>query len=148
MADGSFDAAFAYDMFTNFDGMELPRKIMSEMVRVVRPGGNVLIGSIPDAACAAEFEAAVDRVRRELDERVGPPRAPDVKPTLADRARLWFSTRVRKVDAAAILCFYFRKSDFEAFGRERGLDTAIEQVHAKNPFYGLRFNVRYRKPRA
>src|SRR5262245_34549414 len=63
-ADNSFDAAILYDVFTNFPQFADGIPIIKEMLRVVRPGGKVLIGSIPDV----DQTAAIERCAREIGQ--------------------------------------------------------------------------------
>lgn len=148
LASDEFDVAVSYDVFTNFDGFDLPRAIMEEMVRVVKPGGTVLIGSVPDLKCREEYELAVARVGVDLEERCGPPPSAPVGHSKAvDRIRHWYRRRVQGV-RPAIQCYYFNKSDFEEFGRAHHLSTRLDQIHRLNPYAGLRFNVVFRRPLA
>jgi SAM-dependent methyltransferase len=48
--DDGFDAAISYDVVTNFPDFDAVARLVRESVRVVRPGGRVLIGSVPDRA--------------------------------------------------------------------------------------------------
>jgi SAM-dependent methyltransferase len=145
MRRGVFDCAFSYDVFTNFEGFDVPRRIMREMVRVVTPGGAVLIGSIPDAACQQAHEGTNERVGQSLEKRYGPARPPTGQPGPLDRIRHWYRRRVQGI-RPDIRCYYFRKADFEAFGREHGLSTQFNDIHPLNPYVGLRFNVVFHKP--
>lgn len=49
-AEGTFDAAFSYQVFHYFDSLEMAQQAVHELKRVVRPGGHILIGQVPDAA--------------------------------------------------------------------------------------------------
>ena len=71
--DGAFDGAFCYDVFTNLPSIDDGIPIIREMLRVVRPGGKVLIGSIPDGAVERGYIDRVAQVGQELEERFGPP---------------------------------------------------------------------------
>jgi hypothetical protein len=51
---------------------------------------------------------------------------------------------VRRVQPQ-IVCYYFRKADFEAIGTEAGTATRIEDIHALSPYFGYRFNAIYSK---
>lgn len=75
-ADGSFDAAFCYDVFTNFPTFEVGVPLIREMLRVVRPGGRVLVGSVPDRAKSADLPNRVAEIVADLDRRYGPMTSP------------------------------------------------------------------------
>jgi SAM-dependent methyltransferase len=134
-----FDAVFCYDVLTNFPAFDHFRALMLEMVRVVKHGGGVLLGSVPDQACEREFVERVKVVGAELDARFGPLRQPamDVK-----------DDREPGGIKPEIVCYYFRREDFLAFGRQHGLGVRIEDVHPLHPYAGYRFNVIYTKPPA
>jgi ubiquinone/menaquinone biosynthesis C-methylase UbiE len=142
-ADGSFDRVICHDVFTNFDSFELPRRILAEMARVVRPGGRMLVGSVPDDATKEEFQQRVYAVANELDAKYGPvPPPPRHRGNFLTSIRHWYLRRFKKV-TPQIVCYYFRREDFADFGRAAGLTTRFEEIHAENPYRGYRFNVVY-----
>lgn len=143
--DATFDAAFCYDVFTNLPDFEEGAGMIAEMLRVVRPAGRVLIGSIPDAATKAAYEASVAVVARELESEFGPStrRERSRSPAFAQIVRRW----VVSPPAPAIVCYYFDASDFVALGRTLGAEVTVSGIHAQNPYHGYRFNVVYTKPR-
>jgi len=136
-ADGSFDAAFCYDVFTNFPAFSDGAAIISEMIRVVRPGGHALVGSIPDAATKEAYERRVHEVSAELDAKFGPPTHRQRPPVKAQRAK-----RVQP----EILCYYFDVADFQEIGAQLRATAEIVGIHRLNPYFGHRFNVVYAKP--
>jgi SAM-dependent methyltransferase len=143
----SFDAAFCYDVFTNFpefaDGVALIR----EMLRVVRPCGTVLVGSIPDRATRVGYEAKVAEVLQKLDEQYGPVPPSPVDEQSGWRQRLgWLLRRRRATAIPQVSNYYFERADFERFGAELGVTTELVDIHRRNPYRGYRFNVIYRKP--
>jgi ubiquinone/menaquinone biosynthesis C-methylase UbiE len=146
--EGRFDAAFACDVFSNFPSFAEAEPLLREMVRVVRPGGRVLAASITDASRAEEFQQHVYDVAARLEAEYGPPpAAPERKPGLLEG----LANRLKGVPAppaaeAQIVNFNFEKSDFEAFGRARGLEVEIHDVHALNPYRGFRYNVVFTRP--
>lgn len=152
-ADGSFDAAFVCDVFSNFPAFSDAEALLSELVRVVKPGGRAMAASITDATKAKEFQQHVYKVADELTAKYGPP--PQVftadKPghRLVDRLK----RRLKGVPPPpsaepAIINYNFEKADFERFAKERGLEIVFHDVHRLNPYLGYRFNVVLKKPRA
>ncbi|MGH9904489.1 MAG: class I SAM-dependent methyltransferase [Pyrinomonadaceae bacterium] len=134
--DGTFDAAFCYDVFTNFPRFSDGESIIAEMVRVLRPRGRALIGSIPDASKRGAFEARVKQVSEELDQRFGPlPRHGETVPEV----------RSGSIEPG-IVCYYFDPTDFVELGRRLGVKTEVTDIHRRNPYFGYRFNVVYTKP--
>lgn len=141
--DGSFDRAVSYDVFTNFPSLEVARAVVREMWRVVRPGGSVLVGSLPDASKAGEAAERVAALNAELEQCFGP--APPPRPSPAPgRIRGWLK-RLRGVEPG-IVCYEFSRDDFERLGAELGASTRIHEIHAGNPYHGCRFNVVYWRP--
>jgi ubiquinone/menaquinone biosynthesis C-methylase UbiE len=145
----SVDAAFCYDVFTNFPRFEVGAPLIREMYRVVRPGGKVLVGSIPDASTEEAFQLRVQVVQAELSERHGPPISVPVRPVDERRSGLWERLARWKRDDAAkpeIVCYYFDRKDFLELALEMGTVARISDIHAKNPYAGFRFNVVFEKP--
>ena len=140
--DSTFDSAFSYDVFTNFPNFTPGACIIREMLRVVRPGGCVLIGSIPDVAKREEYEKRIVAVAAELDARYGPaPLGPEPKPVgLIDRIRNWL-----RPANPSIVCYYFDRSDFLKLGDELGVAVELTDIHPLNPYVGYRFNAIYTK---
>lgn len=147
-AGDRFDAAFCYDVFTNFPDFTVGAALICEMFRVVRPGARVLVGSIPDGATRARFEAKVAEVGRELDARYGPPQPlPSIVPHLSWRDRVAGVLTRRTSDATPqITTYYFNRSDFEQLGRDLGVEAELVDIHRLHPYHGFRFNAIYRKP--
>jgi ubiquinone/menaquinone biosynthesis C-methylase UbiE len=140
----SMDAAICYDVFTNFPSFDIGEAIICEMLRVVRPGGRVLIGSIPDQARRLEYEKRVAEVAMELDLRYGPlPQVPQPSaPKGLDRFRRWLSPVEPK-----IVCYYFNRDDFLRLGEKLGIPVEIVDIHPMNPYTGFRFNAIFTKNR-
>lgn len=144
-ADASFDRALSYDVFTNFAAFDLAARVMREMLRVVRPGGRVLIGSLADAARRADYQARVREVSEALSRECGPVPPPRQATGLADRIRGWYERRVRGI-TPALEVYDFTREDFVAFGAREGVVTTILDIHPANPYLGLRFNVLLERP--
>jgi len=79
-ADASFDAAFCYDVYTNFPTFEDGVPLIAEMLRVVKPGGRVLVGSLPDRAKTADLPKRVAEIAADLERRQGPLPPPPLQP--------------------------------------------------------------------
>jgi SAM-dependent methyltransferase len=126
--DDGFDAAISYDVVTNFPDFDAVARLVRESVRVVRPGGRVLIGSVPDRATEGQYVERVAAVGRDLEARYGPVQVP-------------------VENAGRITSFYFDRDDFVALGRELGMTATLLDIHADNPYAGFRFNVVYEKRR-
>src|SRR5262249_8747036 len=45
--DGTFDRVICYDVFTNFPNFASVARVLKDMVRVCRPGGKIMAGSLP-----------------------------------------------------------------------------------------------------
>lgn len=164
-ADGTFDAVFCYDVFTNFPRFEDGIPLIETMLRVVKPGGRVLVGSIPDRAVSEGFAARVAEVSRDLDAKYGPsqPRPDVVSPNaeaqvvtaplgLSERLQRLFGLRKMPVVEAApaappeIICYEFERENFIALGRSLGAVTELRDIHALNPYCGFRFNAIFTRP--
>jgi SAM-dependent methyltransferase len=144
--DGAFDAAYCYDVFTNFPSFTEGTPIIGEMLRAVRPDGRVMIGSIPDAAMRIEYEKRVGAVARGLEARYGPPRTrPPRPPHWSDRLRSFWSSPAATRILPEIVCYNFEKSDFMRLGDELGVATEVRDIHPANPYRGCRFNAIYVK---
>ena len=137
-AEATFDTAFCYDVFTNFPRFSDGTGMIAEMVRVARPGGRVLVGSIPDAARQVEYERRVAQVTSELEQRFGAAPARPEDPRADPRTGV----------TPGIVCYYFRREDFVALAARLGVQAQLADIHELNPYRGYRFNVIYRKPPA
>ncbi len=158
----SFDCAFCYDVFTNFPSIEDGEPLIREMLRVVKPGGRVLVGSIPDRTRAADLPDRVAAVARELDSKFGanPARAEpairsEPEPHVAPARRGFWKRLARLVKGEPvdgerpapisvtpmITTFDFLKDDFVRLGREIGASVSFHEIHPLNPYFRYRFNV-------
>ncbi len=57
-ADAAFDKCYCYQAFHYFDEFAVARQAVDEMRRVVRPGGRILIGQVPNVDFEAEYQQA------------------------------------------------------------------------------------------
>lgn len=147
----SFDAALCYDVFTNFPEFSIGADLIAEMLRVTRPGGQVLIGSIPDGSCKDAYSLRVVEVAAELQAKHGPlsQRYIGFGETVSADRRPWLQRMFTKLPlrpVAAIECFYFEKHDFYVASKALGVPCEIVDVHTLNPYRGFRFNAIYKKP--
>jgi SAM-dependent methyltransferase len=152
-SDGQFDSAFCYDVFSNFPTFEAGEPIISEMLRVVRPGGRILIGSIPDCEKIDELQTLAKNLAAGLEHRVEP--EVERKP-LRTLRRDWIkSDRVTRIASflglgrfpvrpievkPEVICYYFDRRDFLALGHRLDVETKILDIHPLNPYVGTRFN--------
>jgi len=141
-ASGAFDRAISYDVFTNFAEWTTAEAVVVEMVRTVRPGGRVMVGSLGDEETRGEFEAVAQEVGRRLDAEHGPLPAPPA----GSRPSRWWPWRRR--DAGRIVCYFFKRRDFVDLGARLGLSTRVTELHPRHPYRGYRFNVVYTRPDA
>jgi ubiquinone/menaquinone biosynthesis C-methylase UbiE len=144
----SFDAAFCYDVFTNFPDFADGAPLIREMFRVVRPGGKIVVGSIPDAAVREDFQARVKVVQGKLNERYGPVGPEPRRAPVGHVMQLWERLTQRRAAENVepkIVCYYFDRRDFVALGADLSAAVTITDVHGKNPYSGFRFNVVYEK---
>ena len=143
-ADATFDAAFVYDVYTNFPTFADGVPLIAEMVRVVRPGGRILIGSVTNKQTADAFQERANQVASELLAAHGP------MPQLAQPSpmRRWW----RKFLGAAppdavpeIVVYSFDPDDFTKLGESLNVAASISDVHPMNPYRGFRYNVVFAK---
>lgn len=143
-ADGAFDRVIGYDVFTNFPNFEVARAVAIDMVRVAKPGGKVLIGSLADEEKKKEYEAAIHEVAERLNRECGPVQPLPVSRNWCHRLRSWYRRKLLKVQPE-IFCYYFRRQDFLSLGEHLKARTEIRDIHRMNPYYSFRFNVIYTK---
>jgi SAM-dependent methyltransferase len=168
--DSSFDAVFCYDVFTNFPDIDIGVPLIIDMLRVVKPGGKVLVGSIPDKDRVSELPARIASLQAELNATYGPlPVMPDpvppeaiilpAEPVALQPLGFWARLFGKKMPSAAkapvvearptiapeILCYEFSRDDFIEIGNRLGADVAVHEIHALNPYVGFRFNAVFTK---
>jgi len=78
--DGSFDKCFCYQSLHYFDEFEIARRAILEMGRILRKGGRILIGQIPNAELEADYQVIRGDRKFRRDNRVA-----------HDLRWLWFS---------------------------------------------------------
>lgn len=139
-----FDGVLFYDVITNYPTFDEAVSTIEEMLRFVKPGKRVLIGSIPDAAKQTEFQERVAEVSAELNQKYG---ELDLPPTESKSKPIWRKLFQRASDVERqILCYYFYKQDFLSLGERLGVEAQILNVQSLNPYAEFRFNVVYTKP--
>lgn len=141
--DSTVDAAFCYDVFTNFPRFADGAGIITEMLRVVKPGGRVLVGSIPDETTRAVHEQQAAAVAARLNAECGPVAPPPARPVGVLEK---FRRRVQSPVEPGIVSYYFQRDDFTALATRLGVDVRITDIHPRNPYAGCRFNVVYTRP--
>ena len=142
--DNSFDAALSYDVFTNFPDFNDGAVLIEEMLRIVRPGGRVLIGSIPDAAMKMEFEQKIPLVSQDLERRLGKmPELAAPRPNKLLSYLKWFGRAEQP--RGEIICYYFSKSDFIDLAQRLGVNIQIAPIHPGHPYAAYRFHAIFMK---
>lgn len=143
--DYSFDRALCQDVITNFSSLAMVEKLLSEMIRVVIPGGRVLVGSIPDDECKAQYHERTHEVTAALQQQEGPAFIPTASPAgIGMRLTQWILRRLGRIEPA-ISCYYFRREDFVRIGAALQCQVSLEDIHPLNPYRGYRFNAIYTK---
>ncbi|MDC1118111.1 class I SAM-dependent methyltransferase [Alphaproteobacteria bacterium] len=147
LGDVKYDAAICYDVVTNFPEFFIVESIIKNMMRVVRPGGKVMIGSVPNNAVKSEFEKRVSEYTAELAKNVGPAIAFRPKKNKSLFMQLFGKNRPGPVaDVGEITCFYFNVSDFEKLAKEQGWKLEICKNQYLNPYGEFRFNAIFTVP--
>jgi SAM-dependent methyltransferase len=141
---GTFDASFCYDVVTNFPDFSDLVPLLDELLRVVKPGGAVLVGSVPDEATRAAYERRVSEVAAEFAQ-IGPPLPPPPDRRPGFLKRVAGKLRLAPWVVPGINCYYFSRESFRAYARERGATLEFADVHRLNPYRGMRFNAILRK---
>jgi ubiquinone/menaquinone biosynthesis C-methylase UbiE len=137
--DDQFDCAYCYDVFINIPTFDQGSAIIEEMLRVVKPGGKVLVAPVSDEAMRVALAGKITDIIADLEQRFGPrPQGPAAEVPIA-------SADPSKAPPQ-VICYYFEKSDFEAFGRKIGARCELREIHRQNPYYGYRFNAIYSRP--
>lgn len=146
LPDASVDGVFCYDVVTNFPTFGDYSELIAEMLRIVKPGGSVLVGSVPDRAVQADYEARVHEFAAELERRAGPPPVGPLSPSPSYLKRIFarFGAR-REAPSPSITCYYFDRSDFETFAARLGVGLAMTDIHPLNPYAGYRFNAIFQR---
>ncbi len=147
LQSSSVDAAFCYDVVTNFPSFDDVEPLIAEMLRVVRPGGKVMIGSVPDAACRDEYEQRIQEVAKELDAKFGPsvPQVNGVKTNSLLKGVIRHLFRRPSAPPPAIFCYYFSRADFRAVAQRFGVRLVFGEIHEMNPYRGHRFNAIFQR---
>ena len=143
--DNSFDSSICYDVITNIPSFEDVAPIIKEMVRVTKPGGKILIGSIADKDTAEQYAEYVHKYTQELETT-----AKATKEIVVDREKKkesfgFIKNLFKRNIEPEILCYYFSRQDFIDLGKGLGLETEITNIHSKNPYTDYRFDVIYTK---
>lgn len=140
-----FDSSICYDVLTNFPTFEEVVPIIKEMVRVTKPKGKILIGSIPDQDRSEEYIKFVQIYQQQLAENSTDQNDEVLERVKPNRFFNYFLQLFGNKKPPAVFCYYFSKNDFLGLGEILGLDTIISKVHKKNPYSDYRFNVTYTK---
>ncbi|MEX2577564.1 MAG: class I SAM-dependent methyltransferase [Verrucomicrobiales bacterium] len=134
----SFDAVLCYDVITNFPSVEEFASLLEEMIRVVKPGGRVMVGSIPDE----EKKADAARLGEKVIEEYGAFEQPEE--SLRQRFYRWISRRLKEAEIQ-IICYTFDKDAVRNLLDGSLATVEIRDIHEKNPYFGTRFNAIWTK---
>ncbi len=146
LASASVDAAFCYDVITNFPEFGDFEPLIEEMLRVVRPGGIALIGSVPERAYQVAYEARVAAFAAELDTRYGPVGTGIPLRNVRFIDSVLVKLGLRSAPAApSISCYYFDRADFETCASRLGVAVRFADIHTLNPYRGFRFNAVFQR---
>jgi hypothetical protein len=121
-------------------------KVVRDMIRVCRPGGKVMAGSLPDDEVKEAYQQQVYKVGKELDDKYGPMPTVAENHSVSQRLRRWFNRKVLGVKPE-IVCYYFRRADFLKLAQDMGVPCTLSDIHPLNPYRGYRFNAVFSKPR-
>jgi ubiquinone/menaquinone biosynthesis C-methylase UbiE len=143
-SDNNLDRSICYDVVTNFPQFSFIKPIIHEMIRVIKPMGKAMIGSVPDEEKKDEFQKIVQKVGAHLEKSFGPLSNPIEKSGFPMNVRKWYLKKIKKV-IPQIVCYYFRQDDFISLGKELGIKVEIFDIHKGNPYHGYRYNVVYTK---
>jgi ubiquinone/menaquinone biosynthesis C-methylase UbiE len=143
--DSHFDRALCYDVFTNISDLEVCKKIIAEMARVVKPDGCFLIGSLADARAQVGYEQKVSELSASLPPFMDDPDIVSKKwmPWQYRLLTMWH--KARKHQPSQIFCYYFDPDLFVGIGKDLGLKVEILPIHSRNPYASYRFNVLFLK---
>jgi ubiquinone/menaquinone biosynthesis C-methylase UbiE len=145
--NGEFDAAFTYDVFTNFPEFRDGVPLIREMLRVVKPGGLVMVGSVTNKKKSSDFEAHARKVAEQLFAEGGAQPVPTLRqPRFLSRIVQKVLRRGPPDVPSEIVVYYFDPDEFRHLARSEGAAIDISDVHAMNPYFGFRYNVVFTKP--
>lgn len=138
-SDGYFDSAICYDVFTNFPDFQVGANLIREMVRVVEPGGRILIGSLANSETQEDYERICLDVSSELEQKYGPVPDRGRDNSMLSMAKTMFREKIQG-SQPQITCHYFDKDDFSKLGESLGCSVIFTDVPKSNPYSGYRFN--------
>lgn len=111
--DESFDHILCYFVFINFMDMFLVEEAIAQMVRVLKPGGKILIGQLPDREKSAIYDQEKKRYLEYCQQH--------------------FSVVSDTRDVCSIPIQLFDRISFEQIATRLGCKASI--IAAFNPFY-------------
>ena len=142
--DASFDAVLANDVVQNLPTFDDALPLIREMLRVVRPGGRVMLGSVADASKAEGYQNRVREYSQWLTSKYGPVSPPKASKRVTRANR---GAGISAPDVPAEATFYYCDyGNFLRLGELEGVGVRIEDVHPLNPYVGFRHNVVFTKP--
>ncbi len=142
--DESCHSVLCYDVITNFALWDDVEAMGSEVSRVLAPGGIWLLGSIPDSDCQSEIEFVARTASLATEDPPTPIRWWKRFGKQSEGAPRPTALQVAP-DRGAIACYYFKRAAFVDLAEQNGLSVELADIHAKNRYFGFRFNAIFRK---
>ena len=145
-AEATFDRVLCYDVVTNISDLNILQQMVREMIRVTRPGGLVLIGSIFDTQTQAEYPQRIQEVSEKLPPAVEDPNIASYRwMPLHYRLLTMLRRKLAQGQSPLIQNHYHEQGFFVGLGQDLGLKAEVLTLHPLNPYRGYRYNVLYRK---
>ena len=137
--DETFDRVLCYHVITNFLNDEFTRSVLTQLIRVTRKGGFVLVGNTPDYDKQREQAQLIQQLRSKMEPLVRQP----VLHRLLDRVGNIWRYRVCRYVRPNVSNRFYTKDFFRQFARQSLCDIEVLPVEVEGYFYApCRFDVR------
>jgi ubiquinone/menaquinone biosynthesis C-methylase UbiE len=139
--DKMFDRVLCYSVILNFPDDDFTWSVLTELVRVTRNGGLVLVGNVPDYD---KQEEQAEVVRKLQKNNTRPPQRCSFLRTISRLKDLWRYRIRRSVQPSQGNRFY-TKDFFRRFAQQSSCDIEILPMNIEGFVYApFRFDVRLR----